>query len=79
MPSLSKRIYLRMAIPLKPSCPNPAYVSTPLYVESSRARPFSLGIWRSLNPWASLAQRDDSSSENSKNRQVPEGDRIAQG
>jgi elongation factor G len=43
----------------------------PLYVESSRARPYPLGMWLSHNPWRSEGQHDDSSSENSKNRQVP--------
>ncbi|MGD1929914.1 MAG: caspase domain-containing protein [Leptolyngbyaceae cyanobacterium] len=52
---------------------------SPLYVESSRARPFPPGMWPSHNPWRSEGQHDDSSPENSKNRQVPEGDRIAQG
>jgi 6-phosphofructokinase len=53
--------------------------SSPLYVESSSARPSPLGMWLSHNPWRSKAQRYDSSSENSKNRLVPLGDRIAQG
>jgi hypothetical protein len=51
----------------------------PLYVESSSVRPYSLGMWPSHNPWASKAQRYDSSPETSKNRRVPLGDRIAQG
>jgi hypothetical protein len=55
------------------------WVKHPLYVESSSVRPYSLGMWPSHNPWASKAQRYDSSPETSKNRRVPLGDRIAQG
>jgi arylsulfatase A-like enzyme len=51
----------------------------PLYVESSSVRPYPLGMWLRHNPRRSKAQRYDSCSENSKNRQVPLGDRIAQG